>query len=117
MKKSIFASFLITGIGIFAFITYIKGNTNPINDLLTTNVELLTRGEKDDDKPTQCSNETFIPDQALQSAQCLSGEPIKNAKNMTKFVAIPVRERTVLPLFISHNTQEGPFQMALFFKI
>lgn len=45
------------------------------------------------------------------------GEPIKNAKNMTKFVAIPVRERTVLPLFISHNTQEGPFQMALFFKI
>ena len=89
MKKSIFASFLITEIGIFAFITYIKGNTNPINDLLTTNVELLTRGEKDDDKPTQCSNETFIPDQALQSAQCLSGGTHKKCKKYDKVCCDP----------------------------
>lgn len=45
------------------------------------------------------------------------GEPIKNAKNIIKFVAILVRERIVLPLFISHNTQEGPSPMAPLFKI
>lgn len=64
-------------------------------DLLLQDVEALADGE--DDK-TKCSNETFIPDEALRPATCWNGGTHKKCKDEKEVCCDPSQQTDCDPI-------------------